>query len=57
MQVRQLALCLFLLNPKSYQSEIWSNTSMVYDKYFEHIFFLNSGDWKLGPGPFMILSK
>ena len=27
-------LCLFLLNPKYYQNEIGSNTSVLYDKHF-----------------------
>ena len=30
----KLDLCLFLLNAKSYQNEIWANTSVVYDKHF-----------------------
>ena len=30
----KLHLYLFLLNPKYYQNEIWSNTSVLYDKYF-----------------------
>ena len=30
----KLHLCLFLLNSKSYQNETWSNTSVLYDKYF-----------------------
>ena len=32
----KLDLCFFLLNPKSYQNEIWSNASVLYGKYFEH---------------------
>ena len=35
---------LFLLNPKYYQNEIWSNTSLLYDH----------GDWKLVPRFFTI---
>ena len=31
-------LCLFLLNPKFYQNEIWSNNSVLYDKHFYHVF-------------------
>ena len=31
---RKLHLYLFILNPKSYQNEIWSNTSVLYDKHF-----------------------
>ena len=30
----KLHLPLFLLNPKYYQNEIWSNTSVLYDKHF-----------------------
>ena len=30
----KLHLFLFLLNPKYYQNEIWSNTSVLYDKDF-----------------------
>ena len=40
-------------NPKCYQNKIWSNTSESYNKDV----WLNSGDWKLVPGPFMILMK
>ena len=29
----KLQLCLFLLNTKYYQNEIWSNTSVVYEKH------------------------
>ena len=29
---------LFLLNPKYCQNEIWSNTSELYDKHFQHVF-------------------
>ena len=29
---------LFLLNPKYYQYEIWSNTSVLYEKHFYHVF-------------------
>ena len=53
----KLHLCLFLLNPKSYQNEIWANTSVLYDKHFYHVFWLNAGDWKLVAGSFMILFK
>ena len=50
--------CSFLLNPKSYQNETWSNTSVLSDKYFQHVFdSMLDGDWKLVPGPFMISSK
>ena len=31
-------LCLFLLNSKYYQNKIWSNTSVLYEKYFKHVF-------------------
>ena len=34
----KLYFCLFLLNPKYYQNEIWSNTSVSYNKYFNHSF-------------------
>ena len=34
----KLHLCLFLLNPKYYQNEIWSNISVLYDKHFCHDF-------------------
>ena len=34
----KLHLCLFPLNRKYYQNEIWSNTSVVYDKHFQHVF-------------------
>ena len=30
----KLHLCIFLLNPKSYPNEIWSNTSVLYGKHF-----------------------
>ena len=30
-------ICLFFLNPKYYQNEIWVNTSVLYDKYFKHV--------------------
>ena len=30
----KLHLCLFLLNPKYYQNDIWLNTSVLYDKDF-----------------------
>ena len=33
----KLHLCLFLLNPKFYQNEIWSNTSVLYDRHFQHV--------------------
>ena len=33
----KLHLCLFLLNPKNYQNEIWWNTSVLYDKDFLHV--------------------
>ena len=29
-------LCLFLLNPKFYGNEIWSNTNMLHGNYFYH---------------------
>ena len=41
------------MNPKHYQNEIWSNTSVLYDKHVKHV----TGDWKIVPGPFMILLK
>ena len=31
-------VCLFILNPKYYQNEIWSNTSVLCGKHFEHVF-------------------
>ena len=34
----EVTLSLFLLNPKCYQNEIWSNTSVLYDKHFLHVF-------------------
>ena len=34
----KLHLCLFLLNPKPYQNEIWSNTNVLYDKHVKHVF-------------------
>ena len=34
----KLHLGLFLLNTKSYQNEIWSNTSVLHDKHFKHVF-------------------
>ena len=30
----EVHLCLFLLNPKYFQNEIWSNTTALYDKHF-----------------------
>ena len=30
----KLHFCLFLLNPKYYQNEIWSNTNAPYNKHF-----------------------
>ena len=26
------------LDPKYYQNKIWSNTSVVFDKHFQHVF-------------------
>ena len=37
------------MNPKCYQNEIWSNTSVLYDTFLT-CFWLNGGDWKLVPG-------
>ena len=42
-----------LISFESYQNEIWSNTSALYDKHL----WVSAGDWKLVPGPFMILLK
>ena len=33
-----VTLTLILLNAKSYGKETWSNTSVLYDKYFWHLF-------------------
>ena len=52
----KLHLCLFLLKPKSYQNEIWSNTSAVLQTFLI-CFWVNAEDWKLVPGFFMILLK
>ena len=52
----KLHSCLFLLNPKYYQNEIWSNTSVLYDTFLTCFSFI-AGDWKLVPGPFMVLLK
>ena len=49
-------LILIFLNPKHYQNDIWSNTSVLYDKHL-YCFWLNAGDGKLVPDPFMILLK
>ena len=49
--------CLSLLNPKYYQNEIWSNTSVLYGLTYLTCFWINAGDWKLVLGPFMILFK
>ena len=43
-------------DPKHCQNEIRSGTSVLYDKHI-YMFWLNSGDWKLGLGPFIILLK
>ena len=51
--IMELHLCLFLLNPKYYHNGIWLNTSVLYDFHVS----LNGEDWKLVPGPFMILLK
>ena len=32
-----LSKYLFLLNPKYYQNEIWSNTSVLYGTHFLHV--------------------
>ena len=34
----EVNLCLFLLNPKSYQNKTWPNTSVPYAKYLKHVF-------------------
>ena len=31
---------IFFLNPKNYQIEIWSNTSVLYGKHFYYVFGL-----------------
>ena len=31
---RSYTLCLFLLNPKYHENEIWSTTGVLYDKQF-----------------------
>ena len=36
-------LCLFLLNSKHYKKETWSNTSVLYNKHFEHVL----AQWRL----------
>ena len=46
----------FLLNRKSYQNEIWSNTSVMHDKQLTW-FWLNAGDCRIVPGSFTILLK
>ena len=43
-------------NANHYQNEAWSNTSVLYDNRFLH-FWLNTGDWKLVSGIFMIYLK
>ena len=45
------------LNSKYSQNEIWSITSVLYDKTPQTRFGLNAGDWKLVPSSFIILSK
>ena len=30
--------CLFFFNPKQYLNEIWSNTSVADNKYFQHVY-------------------
>ena len=40
-----------------YQNEISSNTSVLYEQTFLICFWFNVEDWKLVPGPFMILIK
>ena len=47
---------LFLSNPRHYQNEVSSNTSAVWQTFLACIWF-TTGDWKLIPGPFMILLK
>ena len=42
---------LIFFNPNHYQNEIWSNTSVLYDKHF-YCFWLNAEAWKLVPRPF-----
>ena len=54
----KLNLCLFLLNSKYYQNEIWPNTSVfVVWETFLTCFWLNAGNCKLVPGLFMVLLK
>ena len=52
----KLHFCLFLLNPKYHQNEIWSNIGILKQTFLTRFWF-NAQDWKLGPGPFMILMK
>ena len=52
----EVHLCLFLLNPKYFQNEIWSNTSALYDKHF-NMFLAQAGEWKLVPTTSMTLLK
>ena len=42
----EFKLCLFFLNPKYYQNEIWSNTSMLYETFLT-CSWLNAEDWEL----------
>ena len=51
----KLHLCLFLMNPKYYQNETWSNTSVLHNKHFYQVIWLNVGDWKLVPGPLYLI--
>ena len=53
---KKLKLRLYLLNPKYYQNENRSNTSVLYDTFLTR-FWLNAGVYNLVPGPFMILLK
>ena len=51
-----LHFCFFLLDPKYYQNEIWSNIRVSYNKHFKHV---SGSMWRLetSPRPFMILMK
>ena len=39
------------------QNRIWSNISAKYEEQFFQLVLENREDWKLFPGPFMILIK
>ena len=50
----KLHFCLFLLNPKYHQNEVWSN---ILKQTFLACFWFNAEGCKLVPGPFMIIMK